>query len=208
MILRKLTFFIFPILLFGFLSESSAVTVYNESGSGDLSGSGTTPTIVTVSAGSNDIFGSTGRDDSGVVDRDYFTINVPAGLGLRSIIVLPGTAGGPPMLISFIGIQAGSQVTVPTNAANAAGLLGFYLYGATDINTDILPATGTAGNSSDGFVPPLGAGNYAFWIQEGATGSFPYGFSLVVAKVPEPTALAMILSGLAVFGTMRRCRKN
>ena len=207
MILRKLILFIFLILFFGFLSDSSAVTVYNESVSGDLSNSGTTPTPVTVSAGSNDIFGTTGRAASGALDLDYFTINVPSGLGLRSIIVLPGTAGGPPTLVSFLGIQAGSQVTVPITAANAAGLLGYHLYGATEINTDILPAIGTAGNSSTGFVPPLGPGSYAFWIEEGATGTFPYGFSLVLAQVPEPTALAMILAGLSVLLTMRR-RKN
>jgi hypothetical protein len=127
---------------------------------------------------------------------------------LRSIIVLPGTAGGPPGLVSFIGIQAGSQVTVPINAVNAAGLLGYHLYGAMEINTHILPAIGTAGNGSTGFVPPLGAGNYAFWIEEGATGSFPYGFSLALAQVPEPTALAMILAGLAVLVTMRWRPKN
>jgi len=203
MILRKLSLLILPIFFFGFLSDASAVTVYNESGSGDFSDSGFTPTPVTVSLGSNDIFGTTGRAASGVPDVDYFRINVPSGLGLSAIIVLPGTMGGGTG-ISFLGIQAGTQVTVPTSAVTAAGLLGFYLYGAADINKNILPAIGTAGNSSSGFVPPLGPGSYSFWIQEGATGTFPYGFSLVLAQVPEPSVFAMILVGLAMLLTMRR----
>jgi len=207
MVSRKLIFFIFPILFFGFLSDSSAVTVYNESISGDFSGSGFTLTNVIVSAGSNDIFGTTGRAASGVPDVDYFTINVPSGLALRSIFVLPGTLGGGTG-VSFIGIQAGNQVTVPTNAVNAAGLLGYHLYGAAEINTDILPAIGTAGNSSTGFVPPLGPGNYAFWIQEGATGIFPYGFGLLLAQVPEPAAFPMVILGLAALATMRRLWRN
>ena len=37
-------------------------TVYNEGVSGDLSNSGLTPTLITVSLGQNDIFGSTGKN--------------------------------------------------------------------------------------------------------------------------------------------------
>jgi hypothetical protein len=201
--LRKLTIFIFLMLFFGLVSNSSAITVYNESISGDLSDNGLAPTSVTVAAGSNDIFGSTGRSAAGVVDRDYFTITVPGGLTLRSLIVLPGTTAAGGGSIAFISIQAGSQVTVPVAPADATGLLGFRHYGPLDINSDILPAIGTAGNGSTGFVPPLGAGSYSFWIQELSTGSFPYGFNLVITAVPEPAPVAMILAGLAVLATIR-----
>ena len=203
MLLRKLTIFIFLILFFGFISNSSAITVYNESISGDLPNNGLTPTFVTVAVGSNDIFGSTGRSSAGVIDRDYFTITVPGGFTLRSVTVLPGTE---PAGISFIGIQAGNQVTVPVTAMNATGLLGYHHYGTPDINNDILPAIGAAANGATGFVPPLGAGNYAFWIQEFAPGTFAYRFNLVLAAVPELAPFAMILAGLAVFATMR-CRR-
>jgi hypothetical protein len=52
---------------------------------------------------------------------------------------------------------------------------------------------------SIGFVPPLPAADYTFWVQEGANGIFPYNFEFVLRAVPEPTSLLLIvLAGLAV----------
>src|SRR5437763_402360 len=90
-----------------------AGVIYDESVSGDLPNSGLTPKVLTVALGSNQLFGTTGN--SGGTDRDYFTFTVPVGLGLSAINVLPGTTSGGP--VSFIGIQAGPQLTLPTNAA-------------------------------------------------------------------------------------------
>ena len=62
--------------------------------------------------------------------------------------------------LSFIGLQAGNEVTLPTNATRAAGWLGWDHYSPGDIDTDILPTIGTGLGATD-FVPPLGAGDYA-----------------------------------------------
>jgi hypothetical protein len=65
--------------------------IYDESVSGDLSNSGPAPTPLTVSLGSNQVFGTTGKSTTGVIDRDYFTFTVPKGLFLSAITLLPGT---------------------------------------------------------------------------------------------------------------------
>src|SRR4051812_34443130 len=94
-----------------YLPAGDAGVIYNEAVMGDFAGSGLTPTggIVT-SAGSNQILGTTGN--TGTPDRDYFTVTIPTGLQLNAITVLPGTTAGN---LSFIGVQAGSQVTLPNN---------------------------------------------------------------------------------------------
>src|SRR5436305_3436274 len=96
-------------------------TIYTESVQGDFSNSGSTPTSLTLELGSNQIFGTTGLGGSGL-DRDYFTITIAPNQALTGLMVLPGTTAGG---VSFIGLQAGPQVTLPTNASTAAGLLGW-----------------------------------------------------------------------------------
>ena len=187
-------------------SPAAAVVIYNEAISGDLSNNGLSPTPLSVSLGSNEVLGVTGRTD-GVVDRDYFNITVPGGAVLSAITVLPGTMPG--AAVSFIAIQAGNQVTVPTDTTTAAGLLGFKLYQVSDINSDILDDIGASGNGSSGFTPPLGAGSYAFWVQELAVGRYPYGFDLVLraaTAVPEPSSAAAAMVGLVAAGLTRRRR--
>jgi len=188
----------------GLLSVAQASIVYQESVSGDFSGNGLTPTSISVALGSNQIFGSTGRDTSSIVDRDYLTFTVPVGALWSGLLVLPGTTtiGN----LGFIGLQAGNQVTVGTAPANAAGLLGYRHYNAADINTDILAEIGTAGNSSTGFTPPLGGGTYALWIQETGSGTSNYGFDIVLTAAPEPATYFSMFLALATFGFWRHKR--
>ena len=181
--------------LFGVAAQADIV--YSESVSGDLSGSRLSPTSIMVALGSNQVFGTTGRT-AGVVDLDYFTLTVPVGQVLTGITILPGTAGLGPLTDSFIGLQAGSQVTVLPTASSATGLLGWFHYDSSDIGTNILPLMGTSGFGSTGFTPPLPAGSYSFWVQELSTGTAPYGFDFTLAT-PEPTTWIMLLSGLALI---------
>ena len=58
-------------------------------------------------------------------------------------------------------------------------LLGYTLYDIGDEGTDILPAIGQ-GDGAKGFVPPLGAGTYSFWVQETATCDCQYRFTFQV----------------------------
>src|SRR5947209_6118320 len=96
-------------LTLGPLSTAYAASTYSEAIAGDLSNSGLTPTVLSFTAGSNQVSGTTGRGSNGI-DRDYFTFTVPSGNQLTSILELAGTSVGG--AISFIGIQAGPQVTV------------------------------------------------------------------------------------------------
>ena len=188
-----------------------ASTVYDEAVQGDLSNSGLNPTRITVTLGSNQIFGTTGYGASGI-DRDYFTITVPTGLQLSSLMELAGTTTGGEAGVSFLGMQAGNQVTVSPNPASAAGLLGWTHYGRTATNRDLLPVMSSPNFGSSGFTRPLGAGDYSFWIQDYDSGRFSYGFDLVLAPAaspaPEPGSYTTMLAGFAALAFLDKRRRN
>lgn len=178
-----------------------AQVAYNEAISGDFSNSGLTPTLVALTGGSNLIFGTTGRVGA-TIDRDYFTINVPTGLAFASLVELPGTTIGG--TLSFLGLQAGNQVTLPGNAATAAGLLGWTHYDSSLIGTDLLPLMAIPDTGSSGFGIPLGPGSYSFWVQELSVGTFNYGFNVGLVAVPEPSAYAIAGAALLLVVALRR----
>ncbi len=189
------------------VSDARAAVAWDESVSGDLSNVGTSPTVVSLVPGSNLFLGTTGRT-GGVIDRDYFTFTLPAGWQLDSLTVLPGTnfpegeTG-----TSFIAVQAGAQVTVNPTGNSSFGLLGWAHYTHNDIGTDILGTIGE-GFGADGFTGALPAGTYAFWVQDGGTGTAHYRFDFSVSAVPEPATATALLAGLAVLagGAARRRR--
>lgn len=159
---------------------------------GGFSSNGLTPTVLTFSAGSNQIFGTNGSGANSV--RDYVTFTVPSNLFLTALYMLDTSPVGN---IGFIGIEAGNQLTLPTTANTAAGLLGWRHYIPTDRNTDILPLMAVAANSSSGFTVPLSAGTYTLWIQDSSPGVFNYGFDVQLSPAPEPSTWAMGLVALA-----------
>ncbi|MBL8382717.1 MAG: PEP-CTERM sorting domain-containing protein [Burkholderiales bacterium] len=192
-------------------SAAVAATDYSESAQGDLSNDRLRPTVIALSmgapgangrAGNNVLTGATGRSAGGTVDRDYFTVIVPAGHVLSALRVgNQTTVGGGG---SFIGMAAGGTMPVAENAGSAAGLLGWKVYALADRNTDILDNLAVSGNGAAGFTAPLGAGAYTFWVQELATGSFNYRFNLVLSPVPEPAGWLMLLAGAALLGARAR----
>jgi hypothetical protein len=196
-------------LALGLIGAGAALAsiIYDESVSGDLSNSGLSPTLLTVSLGSNQVFGTTGKTTD--IDRDYFTFTVPDGLELSAITLLPGTQTLGALGESFIGIEAGPQVTVSTSATDATGLLGWFHYGTGDIGTNILPLMGTAGLGSTGFTPPLPSGTYSFWVQEASAGTVAYGLDFTIAT-PEPGYWPIVAVGLALLLAVRivRIRKG
>lgn len=188
-------------------SPAAAAVVHDESVSGDLSNSGLVPTSLAFTPGDNQIFGSTGRDAQGVVDRDYFTFTLLADQFLTAITVLPGTTSIGPATLSFIALEAGNQVTVSPTPADASGLLGWWHYGPAHINSNILDDMSVPVAGSSGFMPPLGPGSYSVWIQETGTGTANYGMSFAVAEVPEPSTWAMMLFGFGATGWAFRRRR-
>jgi len=194
-------------LVMTMFSSAYGVTVYSESTNGDLSNDGLNPTVITLSVGSNSILGTTGGN-TGANVRDYFTVSVPSNLQFVSLIETAGTQAGN---VGFLGIQSGTQVTLPTNTVTAAGLLGWIHYAPTATDINILSTIATPANGSSGFAPPLGPGNYAFWIQDSSAGTFQYGFNIVLAPIPEPSAAALTMAGLFAmwlflrFNGRRKC---
>ena len=180
-------------------TAAEAAVVYREVDNGELSGNGLSPTEIPLGVGSNQIFGRMGGGGGGA-DRDYFFVNIPTAFELRSVTLLPETRV---LGVSFIGLQAGEQVTVNPNAGSANGLLGWSHYGAGDIGTDLLP-TMAQGFGAAGFTAPLGAGSYAFWLQETGSGSVTWGLDLQVQPVPLPGALPGLVSALVLLQSRRR----
>ena len=135
-------------------------------------------------------------------DRDYFTVTVPSNLKLTQLIEEAGTQACGPGSLGFFAVQSGAQVTLPTNTATAAGLLGWIHYGPTATDINILPAMGIPASGSSGFVPPLGPGTYAFWLQDTSAGTFNYGLNFVLATIPEPSAGGLMIIGFfALWGS-------
>lgn len=157
-------------------SAGALAAGYSEKKSGDLSDDGLTPTAVKLRLGDNKISGKYGAKN-GVVDRDYFTVKIADGTQLAAVFLEPGTVVG--LNVSFIGVQAGKQVTVPPVGGSPEDLLGWTHYGEDQIGSDILPAIGE-GDGAQGFVPPLGPGTYSFWVQETGTCKCKYNFRFVV----------------------------
>jgi len=193
--------FLSRILLTAVLSSGCfGATIYDESTLGDLSNSGLSPTFLDFSPGSNVVRGTTGLGT--IVDRDYFSFVVPQGDALTSLVELANTTVG--AAVSFIGIEQGNALTVPTDAQTAAGLLGWTHYGAATTDTDLLAAMSISSPGSSGFNGSLGPGTYSVWIQDGNIGTFSYGFDFRLEAVPEPGTLGMVLGGLALVAFKSR----
>jgi len=193
------------LLASGLMVQMFAGVVYDESLNGSFSSTGLSPTTVVLTLGSNQILGTNGSTATGGV-RDYLTFTVPAFTVLSSVTMLDTAVGN----IGFIGLQAGSQVTLPPNTATAAGLLGWLHYTPANKNTDILPEMSVPANGSSGFSPPLAPGAYSIWIQDSSTGTFNYGFALQLDAVPEPatweSSLAAVACVALLLGLRRRTR--
>jgi len=189
-----------------------AAVIWDEAINGPFGGFDRQTPLGPFAAGDNEIRGTVGQTSPGVFDRDYFSFSVPAGLGLTGLIVVNATSAGP-LDISFIGIGAGTAITVgpvPT-PPDASFLLGWRHYSPADIGSDILAEIGSpiSPMGAAGFVPPLGEGDYAVWIQETAMcTTCTYDFDFVLAAIPEPASGAVVLTGLALLAGLRCHRRS
>lgn len=157
-----------------------AATVWDEAPNGDLSNDGLSPTPLVVHSGSNLVLGLTGSGAQGV-DRDYFKLTVPVGSKLTAIRLLPSTSvsGG----VSFIGMQAGPQLTVTPSGGGAEQLVAQGHYGNDQIDTDLLP------NIKLGPPGPLPSGTYSVWVQD-TGGPASYGFDFVISTPASAPSLS------------------
>lgn len=171
---------------------AAAATVWDEGVNGDLSNDRSNPTALTLGLGSNTIIGSVTTGE-----RDYFRINVAVGESFTQLFLAAYSPTNP----SFLAIQSGTQVTVDPAAPTAGPLLGWVHPDTPLVGTDILDNIGT-GAGAIGFVPPLGPGDYSFWMQQTSAIVTSYTFDLIL--VPEPSVAALFALGLAGLVISRR----
>lgn len=196
-----------PSMIAGALLSSGAwAATYDERVLGDISGDRLAPTLMILGAGSNLVSGHYGRADAGGLDLDYLHIMLPAGHKLVALEVLPGTTHGGGR--SFIGVQAGTQITVTPAAAEPADMLGYTHFTAVANPVNILADMGNSlgeGFGSQGFVPPLDGADYTFWIMETQSSRvFDYRFNFQVSAVPLPPAIVGLSCALLSLVVARR----
>ena len=180
------------IVVLPFLSTlASAVVIYDESISGDLSGTFASPTPLVLSAGNNTIIGEVGNNgNTGATngsDADYFSFTLNDGLSLESIQVdsyssSPGSSGG-----SFAGYVEGSS---------------FSGQGGGDIDGFVIFNAGSGEILDDLSGGSLNAGTYAFWFQETSPNTVSY--QLTFNVVPEPSTATLSAMGICALVLRRR----
>lgn len=184
------------LLALGFGAPGLAAVVWDEANNGDLSNDGLNPTTVGASLGSNIVNGSTGNPGTGV-DRDYFRFTIPVGAALTSITIQPNTTVSGSS--SFIGLQAGPQLTVTPAGVGVENLIGFSHYGNADVGVNLLPLLAAS------FISGLPSGTYSLWLQE-TGGPVDYGIDFGVTAVPLPAAAWLLMPGL--LGLWARARRR
>ncbi|NBQ13534.1 MAG: hypothetical protein EBU31_02715 [Proteobacteria bacterium] len=175
--------------------QARAAIVLDEATTGDFSDDRLAPTAVTLGTGMNVIAGFSGQSPvPDMHDLDYVRFTVPVGHVLTRFLVQDAFVGG---AFSFVGMQAGPEVTIPWTWSNVnSPLLGWSHFGSADIGSDLFP-TMARSPGSVGFTPPLGAGTYTLWIMElDISQVSSYRFGLEVAPIPGPSAawLAAVLA--------------
>lgn len=176
--------------------------VHDEATQGDLSDLPHAPTPLALSPGANIVAGTNGPSGvPDVPDLDYFTVVVPSGYTLSSVMLENASVGG---AFSFVAIQAGASVTVSWDRPTAEPLLGWAHYGSSDVGSDLLPLIGE-GAGAVGFTGPLGPGQYTLWLME-LDGAEPhaYRFSLGLTAVPGPGGAFVIAAACLA----RRARRS
>jgi hypothetical protein len=128
---------------------------YDEAVNGDFSDSGMSPTILVPGAGDNFITGHVGGWG---VDDDFFGFSVPSTMRFEALILVLHSST---INESYLGIE--DEAVFVTGAGNPH-YFGYCYFDASEIGVDLLPILGA---SNGNFEPPLGAGDYTFWVDEG-----------------------------------------
>ena len=183
---------------------------WDEGLNGVLSGDGDFPTLVgTLSLGSNVFTGSMGALVEGdPIDADIWNFTIESGYYLTGIDLIGYSATGSSGGGAFMAIMNGGTI----NTGDASQHLSNNLFLPPELDgfgnpyrnllalLDEGPFFG-----GDGFDGPLPAGNYTFWIQEGAA-QIDYTINFVVSASPVPEPGSALLLGLAGLCLLRRRR--
>ena len=183
---------------------------WDETVNGDLSGNGSSPTLLgTLSAGDNMISGTMGSlGGTGPLDADIWNFTVAPGYDLTGINLLSYSAASHSLLNqSFMAIATGPSINMsdPSNHLSNA-LWGYGTDGFGHTYTDLLALLDAGPEFGGiGFNGPLTPGNYTFWIQEGSD-QISYGIDFVTTPVPVPEPGGALLLGVAGLWLLRRRR--
>ncbi|MEL4896708.1 hypothetical protein [Crocosphaera sp. Alani8] len=129
-----------------------------ESVLGDFSDDPNSPESLVLEEGANTLEASSAGGD-----QEYVTVTVPEGFQLDSIELESLSSGGD---LAFIAVQEGTVFTEPLdNTADTSELLGYFLFNAGSVGSDILGNIGN-GAGAIGFTGPLPSGDYTFALQQ------------------------------------------
>ncbi len=204
---RVLLFLVLLCWVGGQASSFVLAAIYTESINGDLSGQGTNPTnLGTYFAGSHNVIGGT---IASPIDRDFWTISIPANHRLDSIVLAAFTSNDNR---SFFAVANGTSLS----AINDANLLlgGTYVGDAAGrlVNDNLLDDL--AARVHIGGVPlfsgPLGPGSYTFWSQGNSTNpvneTVTYNYQFNVSATPEPSSTTLAV--VAIIGVAYRRNRD
>lgn len=195
-------------LLF-FISPGHGEIVYDEGTMGELSADNTLPTPIffQFQPGTNTVVGEISNGTA-----DIFTFQIAEGYQLSSLVL---GSYDPPDDRMFVAMSTGNQFPSSFDDVNdpffpdTSEWLGSFLIGGANLNTDVLGLIGGPSNlGGTGFTPPLGSGDYSFYIQQ--TGDpTSYSLDFNVTAVPEPSmGFACGLALIGIIGYRRLCRAS
>lgn len=169
-------------------TAAPAMLIYNELGDPDLSNIAAHPTNLVVDLGSNFLHASVSSKD-----RDYFTLRLPPGAALASILLRRSDG----VEATFLGLQAGTAFTEPPEFANLTRTLGYTEFFAPDVNADLLAKLADAPEAI-GFAGPLAGSAFTFWVEQKNTSPAAYDLEFIIVQIPSPGAWVLALAGLSV----------
>lgn len=195
---------IFLCLIFAATPLFAQTVIYDETVDGDLSGSGTAPTPITLLLGLNTIVGSFGDSNVGGgggatdgSDADYFTFTLAPDQVVTAISTTRQGLDAP----SFLGYANASTIT-GVSGSTEGNLDGGSLFDNGPLINDAVGG----GLGIPAVNIPLNPGPSTFLLQETARGAFDYSITFTVTSaVPEPSS-ATLLAGLTLCGFLQRRR--
>jgi len=166
------------------ISPLHSAVVYNESVDGPMSSSGTTPTTLNLSLGSNTLISSIG----GSAQIEYFSFTLSAGQSLTSFKLDSYVSTD---AVAWLGIKAGTDWTIGYDTSQ---MIGNQHFGTANLGNPLLGIS---------VANPLGAGTYTVRSQQLNSNAIS-NYQLDLNVIPEPSTASLLLLTLGLRLRRRR----